>query len=178
MADPFAMVKVGNSECEFLKLTPLSRTSAIAGAVCGVTILPRSPSGIKRIRLRGVAFCADAALADSVIRLAESSTIARRIRVSPGQANSAPGRLPCLVLLCDRNVTANCDRRGDGSPWSRGADRPALRYLPPKEGVGNAGCPVHPQPTRRMVGLIRSIANRVSFFRPKCPSLQTNGRAR
>ena len=32
------MVKVGNSECEFLKLTPLSRTSAIAGAVSGVTI--------------------------------------------------------------------------------------------------------------------------------------------
>ena len=31
------MVKVGNSECEFLKLTPLSRTSAIAGAVSGVT---------------------------------------------------------------------------------------------------------------------------------------------
>ena len=27
------MVKVGNSECGFLKLTPLSRTSAMAGAV-------------------------------------------------------------------------------------------------------------------------------------------------
>ena len=37
MAEPFAIVKVGNSECGFLKLTPLSRTSAIAGAVCGVT---------------------------------------------------------------------------------------------------------------------------------------------
>ena len=55
------MVKVGNSECEFLKLTPLSRTSAIAGAVCGVTMRPRRPSGTNRIRLRGVAFCADAA---------------------------------------------------------------------------------------------------------------------
>ncbi len=31
------MVKVGNSECEFLKFTPLSRTAAIAGADCGVT---------------------------------------------------------------------------------------------------------------------------------------------
>ena len=54
------MVKVGNSECEFLKLTPLSRTSAIAGAVCGVTIRPRNPSGTNRMRLWGVLFCADA----------------------------------------------------------------------------------------------------------------------
>ena len=53
MTEAFAMVKVGNSECEFLKLTPLSRTSAIAGAVCGVTIRPRSPSGTNKIRLRG-----------------------------------------------------------------------------------------------------------------------------
>mgnify|MGYP000323015638 CR=1 FL=1 len=30
--EPLAMVKVGNSECEFLKLTPLSRNSAIATA--------------------------------------------------------------------------------------------------------------------------------------------------
>ncbi len=54
------MVKVGNSECEFLKLTPLSRTSAIAGAVCGVTMRPRKPSGTNRIRLRGRGVCADA----------------------------------------------------------------------------------------------------------------------
>ncbi len=33
--------------------------------------------------------------------------------------------LPCLVLLCDSNVTANFDRGGDKSPWSRGA--PGLR---------------------------------------------------
>src|SRR6476659_4728746 len=91
------MVKVGNSECEFLKLTPLSRTSAMAGAVCGLTILPRNPSGIKRMRLRGAAFCAGAALADSVIRLAESSTIARRIRVAPCQADSAVSRCPVYL---------------------------------------------------------------------------------
>ncbi len=35
------MVKVGNSECGFLKLTPLSRISAIAGAVSGVTFNAR-----------------------------------------------------------------------------------------------------------------------------------------
>ena len=77
------MVKVGNSECEFLKLTPLSRTSAIAGAVCGVTIRPRKPSGTNRIRLCGVAFCADAALAVNATRPADSNTIMRRITFSP-----------------------------------------------------------------------------------------------
>src|SRR5436190_8967244 len=76
------MVKVGNSECEFLKLTPLSRISAIAGAVCGVTMRPRRPSGTNRIRLRGAAFCADAAPAVSAIRLADSNTMVWRIRVS------------------------------------------------------------------------------------------------
>src|SRR6185295_3952367 len=83
MAEPFAMVKVGNSECEFLKLTPLSRTSAIAGAVCGVTMRPRRPSGTNRIRLRGVAFCADASPKASASILADSNTIVRRIRFSP-----------------------------------------------------------------------------------------------
>src|SRR3954467_11670840 len=82
------MVKVGNSECEFLKLTPLSCTSAIAGAVCGVTMRPRKPSGTNRIRLRGVAFCADATLAVSVIRLTDSNTTVRRIRFSPIRSNS------------------------------------------------------------------------------------------
>ncbi len=77
------MVKVGNSECEFLKLTPLSRTSAIAGAVCGVTICPRSPSGTNRIRLRGVLFWANAMPADSTVRPTDSNTIERRIKISP-----------------------------------------------------------------------------------------------
>src|SRR2546430_17069105 len=98
------MVKVGNSECEFLKLTPLSRTCAIAGAVCGVTMRPRKPSGTNRIRLRGAAFCADAALAVSGIRLADSNTIVRRIRFFPLEAIPAIRRCPGLVLLCDRIV--------------------------------------------------------------------------
>ena len=80
------MVKVGNSECEFLKLTPLSRSSAIAGAVCGVTMRPRRPSGTNRIRLRGVAFCADAEPAASAISPADSNTIVRRMRFSPYEA--------------------------------------------------------------------------------------------
>ena len=35
MADAFAVVNVGNSECEFGKLTPSSRIDAIVGAVSG-----------------------------------------------------------------------------------------------------------------------------------------------
>src|SRR6202795_3379438 len=96
MADPFAVVKVGNIECEFLKLTPLSRTSAIAGAVCGDTMRPRNPSGTNRIRLCGVLFCADAAPAARLNRLADSSTIARRMSISLQEADFAAtdGRAP------------------------------------------------------------------------------------
>ena len=47
------MVKVGNSECELVKLTPWSRTAAMVGAVSGVTVRARRPSGTNRIRLCG-----------------------------------------------------------------------------------------------------------------------------
>src|SRR3974390_128171 len=50
--DEFGMVKVGNSECGLVKLTPLSRTSAIAGAISGDTNAARRPSGTNRMRLR------------------------------------------------------------------------------------------------------------------------------
>jgi hypothetical protein len=77
------MVKVGNSECGFLKLTPLSRTSAIDGAVSGVTFKARNPSGTNRIRLWGVLFCADAMPADSTTMPADSNRIERRMKISP-----------------------------------------------------------------------------------------------
>src|ERR1700750_223955 len=99
------MVKVGNSECEFLKLTPLSRISAIAGAICGVTMRPRKPSGTNRMRLRGWLFWADAAPADSAIRPADSNKVARRIKLSPSEANSGLGRRLCLIFLYDGIVT-------------------------------------------------------------------------
>src|ERR1700753_4025770 len=92
IADALAVVKVGNKECEFLKLTPLSRISAIVGAVCGVTIRPRRPSGTNRIRLWGVLFgadlcCAEARPVESTVRPADSSTSERRITVPPEVAN-------------------------------------------------------------------------------------------
>src|ERR1700712_5189544 len=106
MAEALAVVKVGNRECEFLKLTPLSRMSAIAGAVCGVTMRPRNPSGTNRIRLCGVAFWADATPADNSVRPADSSASERRIDFSPCEAISAVGRWLCLVFLYDRFVTS------------------------------------------------------------------------
>src|SRR5437764_15119368 len=110
MPEALAMVKVGNSECGFLKLTPLSRTSAMAGAVSGVTCRARKPSGMNRIRLCGVLFCADAPPAASVNRPADSSTIAQRMNISLQAAILRPSwPCLCLVLLCDGFVTVRSD---------------------------------------------------------------------
>jgi hypothetical protein len=53
-AAALAVVKVGNIECEFLKLTPRSRIAAIVGALCGVTFMARNPSGTNSTTLCGV----------------------------------------------------------------------------------------------------------------------------
>src|ERR1700755_1333950 len=98
------MVKVGNSECEFLKLTPLSRTSAIAGAVCGVTIRPRNPSGTNRMRFLGLSFCDGAAGANSVVRPRVSNRVARRIK-SLHAGKFGVGRCLSLVFQYDGIVT-------------------------------------------------------------------------
>src|ERR1700732_2057811 len=104
MPDAFAIVNVGNSECGFLKLTPLSRTSAMAGAVSGVTFNARKPSGMNRIRLWGVPFCANAAPEESIVRPAASNMMERRIK-SPLRSFRPVGRRLGLVLLYDRFVT-------------------------------------------------------------------------
>src|SRR6202158_4919065 len=106
------MVKVGNSEWGFLKLTPLSRTSAIAGAVSGVTFNARIPSGTNRIILWGALFCADATPADSKVRPADSSTVERCIQISLERRIFRPlNRCLCLSLLYDRFVTSASERR-------------------------------------------------------------------
>src|SRR3954452_12404287 len=117
------MVKVGNSECEFLKLTPLSRISAIAGAVSGVTFSARRPSGMNRIRLRGVLFSAEAgpveSPADNTVSPADSNTSERRIKNLPARRL---GRQPRprlrLVSLHDGFVTRaeRHAKRGRGGP--------------------------------------------------------------
>jgi len=82
---------------------------------------------MNRIRLRGVLFCADAAPADNVIRLADSNTIARRIfNISRQKQNSAFDRRFGLVLLCDRFVTA-------AQKQDRAANR--ARRMPPNKHI-------------------------------------------
>ena len=76
------MVKVGNSECGFLKLTPLSRTAAMAGAVSGVTIQRAQAVRHEQDEVVGLGVLAKAALAAKVKRLADSSMSARRIKIS------------------------------------------------------------------------------------------------
>src|SRR5947209_5507203 len=63
MAEPLAVVKVGKTECGFLKLTPTSRTAAMTGALSAVTLKARRPSGTNRMRLLGRFASASAALA-------------------------------------------------------------------------------------------------------------------
>src|SRR4051812_36128746 len=103
MADALAMVKVGNSECGFLKLTPLSRISAIAGAVCGVTFSARSPSGTNRTRLRGVLFWASAAAADTTIKPADRAATVRRIQGLPVRQDSVNQPLPLFSFTVRQN---------------------------------------------------------------------------
>src|SRR5829696_6131264 len=114
------MVKVGNSECEFLKLTPLSRSSAIAGAVCGVTIRPRRPSGTNRIRLRGLAFWADAGPAASAISPAASNRVVRRIKVLPHRK--------AVSAIRRRSRFSFALRQDCYIMWNR----PQERYKPPR----------------------------------------------
>src|ERR1700737_4159647 len=44
----------------------------------------------------------------------------------------------------------------------------ALLYLPPKEGVGNAGCPLHPRPRVHLVVVERT---RVTTSTPESPGI-------
>src|SRR5215471_9572143 len=67
MAEALAVVKVGKTECGFLKLTPTSRTAAMTGAVSAVTLKARRPSATNRMRLLGrFASAASAPLATTI----------------------------------------------------------------------------------------------------------------
>ncbi len=94
MPEALAVVKVGNSECGFLKLTPLSRTAAIAGAVSGVTFRARNPSGMNRMMLRGVLFWAKAVAEHRTTKLADTAAMVRRMKLSPMKQIRPVCRLP------------------------------------------------------------------------------------
>jgi hypothetical protein len=143
IAEPFAMVKVGNSECEFPKLTPLSRTSAMAGAVRGVTMRPRRPSGTNRIRLRGTGFCAEAAPTVSVIRLADSNTTVRRIGFSPVRSNFGDRPLPPFSFALRQNCYIGREPAQEAE--LRPARRPKRRSLVHSTGNNAAFWPFFPE---------------------------------
>src|SRR5712664_3418108 len=126
MVDPFAMVKVGNSECGFLKLTPLSRTTAIAGAVSGVTIRPRNPSGTNRIKLRGVLFWAKAVTADKIAKLADRIAIFKRMDSLPRANFDSKQPLPLFSFAVRRICYTVPVRTLPFIPRPAGLD-PALR---------------------------------------------------
>src|SRR5271154_4130824 len=97
MAEALGMVKVGNMACGFWKLTPRSRTAAMAGAVSGVTICARSPSGTNRMRLCGGS--ASAEPAKPLARIA-ATRMFRMVRPSSNEAHKlAPGQEGFMTAL-------------------------------------------------------------------------------
>src|SRR5882724_1842579 len=82
MPEALAIVKVGNSECELVKLIPLSRIAAIVGAVSAVTFSARRPSGTNRMTFLGWLFCAKAADTDNPKSPADRAVINVRIKLS------------------------------------------------------------------------------------------------
>src|SRR6266481_299948 len=61
----------------------------------------------------------------------------------------------------------HCENPDTTSPSRRNAPE-ALIYLPPKEGVGNAGCPLHPRPRVHFVLVERT---RVTTSTPESPGI-------
>src|SRR6516162_2535669 len=79
MAEALAVVKVGKTECGFLKLTPTSRTAAMTGAVSAVTLKARRPSATNRRRLLGrFASAASAPLATTMA----NANVSRPLKLS------------------------------------------------------------------------------------------------
>src|SRR5260221_8124713 len=72
------------------------------------------------------------------------------------------GRMDCFASLA---MTWNS--RYSFSPSPRNAPE-ALMNLPPKEGVGNAGCPLHPRPRVHLVVVERT---RVTTSTPESPDV-------
>jgi len=64
-------------------------------------------------------------------------------------------------------MTANRNSRRTFTPSRRNAPEPLIN-LPPKEGVGNAGCPLHPRPRVHLVVVERT---RVTTSTPESPDV-------
>src|SRR5712691_8204023 len=91
-------------------------------------------------------------------------SIARAVIASEAKQSIAPRkeRMDCFASLA---MTWNSRR--DFATSRRDAPE-ALLYLPPKEGVGNAGCPWHPRPRVHLVVIERT---RVTTSTPESPDV-------
>src|SRR6266576_2505702 len=96
--------------------------------------------------------------------LAHKQSIARVVIASEAKQSILPlrGEMDCFAALA---MTWNCKHGFAISP--RNAPE-ALMKLPPKEGVGNAGCPLHPRPRVHLVVVERT---RVTTSTPESPDV-------
>src|SRR5262245_60915644 len=127
MAEALAVVKVGKTECGFLKLTPTSRTAAMTGAVSAVTLKARRPSATNRMRLLGrFASAASAPLATTMA----NANVSRPLNL--GEVAAAPARMPaCAPVLLDRSRAGasapQCAARGQAAARAPRAATPPPR---------------------------------------------------
>src|SRR5215831_1557559 len=111
MAEALAVVKVGKTECGFLKLTPTSRTAAMAGAVSAVTLKARRPSATNRMRLLGrFVSAASAPLATTMV----NANVSRPLNLSDIESSPRSAQLQLLPGSFDHLVGAGEQRRRDG----------------------------------------------------------------
>ena len=77
-------------------------------------------------------------------------SIARAVIASEAKQSIAPRkeRMDCFAALAMTSKRAFAPSRREAPE--------ALIYLPPKEGVGNAGCPLHPRPRVHLVVVERT----------------------
>src|SRR5882672_1379591 len=101
----------------------------------------------------------------------------------PSRCSAKPGPTPLLrnhgprISSASRRRAARCAASGarerclvaDTRSRPRDAKRPSrCIYLPPLEGVGNAGCPLHPRPRVHLVVVERT---RVTTSTPESPDV-------
>ncbi len=99
-----AVVKVGNSEWLLAKLTPWSRTSAMAGAAVASTDPARNPSGTNSTTL-----CRSAAAAAIGTSITAASTM-RRI-ISPSLETGRSRLAGAACRFCDEGLQRRWKRR-------------------------------------------------------------------
>ena len=120
---------------------------------------------LRRIRLRSLSYGGQVAPRkdgkphpDSFVVPAKAGTHSRALSFWTRRPRPSVQRTPVAMGPCFRRDDArgfDCQTT-DTTSRSRGAMRPSRAFISrPKEGVGNAGCPLHPQPRVQCVGSTR-----------------------